>query len=268
MKKSSIVIAILLLFSLPIHAKKSRFVSMGPSVTESLYAVGLGDQVVGASKYCNYPAVVESLPRVGTSFSPNIERLVALAPDMVFSQALADLSFEQKMRALKLKVTTLGFNTYEEILKSLDQLIKIAKKKKGLKIVNDIRKEEALLKKLKLSGQGLVVIEAKVKLSKLSELMIAGGDSYLGDIIRMTGLEVKSSSKSYYYYSLEKLLLSPPDFIYLIRLKKNERKLLIDFLKERGLEKTKVIALNQDYSNIPGPRISLLMREIYESHRN
>lgn len=59
-----------------------RIVSLAPSVTEMLFAMGAGGQVVGVTKFCDYPPEAEALPKVSAG-TPNIESLVALKPDLV-----------------------------------------------------------------------------------------------------------------------------------------------------------------------------------------
>ena len=60
-----------------------RVVSTVPSVTETLFALGLGDSVVAASTYCQYPPEVADLPKIGSLFDINIEAIVELDPDFV-----------------------------------------------------------------------------------------------------------------------------------------------------------------------------------------
>jgi iron complex transport system substrate-binding protein len=60
----------------------SRIVSSSPSVTEVLFALDLGDRVVGVSTYCRYPAAVEGLPDIGTFLRPNVELIARLRPDL------------------------------------------------------------------------------------------------------------------------------------------------------------------------------------------
>ena len=65
------------------EAIPERIVSTAPSVTETLFAVGAGDRVVGVSRFCCYPPEVEQLPKVGGLFDPDVERIVELRPDLV-----------------------------------------------------------------------------------------------------------------------------------------------------------------------------------------
>jgi len=69
----------------PASAGKLRIVSVAPSVTEMLFALGLGDSIVGATDYCDYPARARQIERVGGLGSPNVEKLLALSPDLVIA---------------------------------------------------------------------------------------------------------------------------------------------------------------------------------------
>ena len=66
------------------QAIPARIVSTSPSITETLFALGLGDRVVGVSTYCRYPAAVAALPKVGTFLKPDAETIARLKPDLVF----------------------------------------------------------------------------------------------------------------------------------------------------------------------------------------
>src|SRR5438876_11788385 len=60
-----------------------RIVSLAPSVTETLFALGAGAEVVGVSQYCDFPPEVRHLPRVGSFITPNVEAIAALRPTLV-----------------------------------------------------------------------------------------------------------------------------------------------------------------------------------------
>ena len=62
-----------------------RIVSMAPSITETLFALGLDDRVVGVTQYCDYPPEAQSKPCVGGYLNPNYEAVVSLRPDLVIT---------------------------------------------------------------------------------------------------------------------------------------------------------------------------------------
>lgn len=69
------------------HAPPARIVSLVPSATEVLFAIGAGSRVVGVGSFDNYPPAVASLPRVGALIDPDIERILSLRPDLMICYA-------------------------------------------------------------------------------------------------------------------------------------------------------------------------------------
>jgi iron complex transport system substrate-binding protein len=76
-----------------------RIVSLAPSVTETLFAVGAGTEVVGVSQYCDYPPQARRLPKIGSFLTPNIEVIIALRPTLVIG--LLSSSDLREIRALQ-----------------------------------------------------------------------------------------------------------------------------------------------------------------------
>ena len=70
----------------------SRIVSMSPSITETLFALGLGERVVGVTRYCNYPPEAKALPQIGGWLDPSYEAIVALRPDLIVTREGSDQS--------------------------------------------------------------------------------------------------------------------------------------------------------------------------------
>lgn len=75
--------------SIKLPAPAKRIVSLAPSVTEIVYAAGVGTRLVGVSAYSNWPAAARKLPRVGDAFRIDLERIAALKPDLVIAWASA-----------------------------------------------------------------------------------------------------------------------------------------------------------------------------------
>jgi len=65
-----------------------RIVSLAPSITEILFALGLEDRIVGVTDYCDYPEAAKSKPRVASYTTPNMEKLVSLEPDLVLAESI------------------------------------------------------------------------------------------------------------------------------------------------------------------------------------
>lgn len=79
-------LALLLLLSVAAQAQPRRIVSTAPSITEMLYALGLGDRVVGVTSFCHYPPEAATKPKIGNYLRPDVEAIVALRPDVVLAE--------------------------------------------------------------------------------------------------------------------------------------------------------------------------------------
>ena len=79
--------------------RSQRIVAVVPAVTEMLFAIGAGPQVVGVSSFARYPATVVSLPRVGALLDPDIEHILSLEPDLVVLYGSQTDAMEQMSRA-------------------------------------------------------------------------------------------------------------------------------------------------------------------------
>jgi ABC-type Fe3+-hydroxamate transport system substrate-binding protein len=71
--------------------KVSRAISLAPSVTEMVFAAGAGDRLVGVTTYCNFPEAAKAIEKIGDTQTPNIERIIALRPDVVFVSTASQL---------------------------------------------------------------------------------------------------------------------------------------------------------------------------------
>src|SRR5712692_6953515 len=74
--------------NVPDHPR--RVISLAPSITETLYALGLEDRLVGDTDYCDYPPEAKLKPHVGAVLNPSLEKIVALKPDLVLGIAEAN----------------------------------------------------------------------------------------------------------------------------------------------------------------------------------
>lgn len=66
--------------------RKQRLVSLSPAITETLFAIGAGSELVGVSDYCNYPEQARKLPRTGTALTPGYEAIVRLEPSLILTE--------------------------------------------------------------------------------------------------------------------------------------------------------------------------------------
>lgn len=100
-----------------------RVVSLAPSITEIVCALGATNQLVGRSSACDYPPdVVKRIPVIGNFGVPSLERLLAARPDVVLYTDLADLGLDQKLHRIGLKPARILCNRLDEIPAALVQV--------------------------------------------------------------------------------------------------------------------------------------------------
>jgi iron complex transport system substrate-binding protein len=104
-----------------------RIISLSPSITELVYAAGAGDKLVGADLYSNYPDAVKSIPRIGDASNLDLERIVALKPDLVIAwrsgSAAADI---RRLERLGLNVAAIEASRLEDVPRLLRMIGKWA----------------------------------------------------------------------------------------------------------------------------------------------
>jgi iron complex transport system substrate-binding protein len=112
--------------TLALKAPAQRVVSLAPDLTELVYAAGAGDTMVGTSAYSDYPVAAKKLPHIGDAFRVDIERLLALRPDLVLAwQGGTPVAVIEHLRMLKLPVLVIGTRQLADIAANLE-LIGIA----------------------------------------------------------------------------------------------------------------------------------------------
>lgn len=107
-----------------------RIVSLAPSNTEILFALGLGERIVAVTDFCDYPPEAREKPSIGGYTSPNIEEIVALSPDLIFATNVHEAEITPALERLGLSVFTLAPNTLDEVLEAVSLVGEVTGNKK------------------------------------------------------------------------------------------------------------------------------------------
>ena len=170
-----------------------RVVSTVPSVTETLFALGLGDSVVAASTYCQYPPEVADLPKIGSLFDINIEAIVELAPDFVVvlreNEELA-----QRMTALGVETVAVKHSSLTGVLDSFETLGAAVGGDAGAESGRKLRREtENRLDAIRASVVGapkpsvLIAIDRTPGLGKIADVFVAAQNPYFNEALEIVG---------------------------------------------------------------------------------
>lgn len=194
-----------------------RIVSLTPSSTENLFAIGTGHLVVGVCSACDYPQRVKKLPQVGDFMKPSLERIVALKPDLiVISSSTVSKTIADDLQAkTKKPVFVLRPETVDEVLNGLLLLGEVTSRKKAAqRLVKSLKQRlEAVAQKVKSKPRPKVVMEV----APPPAMMVVGSGNFIDDAIRLAGGEnaFGDARQPFPTISLEMLALKDAD-VYLL----------------------------------------------------
>lgn len=126
-----------------ITEQPQAIVSLSPSVTETLFAIGAGPQVVGRTEYCDYPAEVEELPIVGgfSASSISVETIVALEPDLIIAGAALQSELVEPLEQAGITVFVIDATSIGDIFDSIQVLGEITGNIDGAQhVINDMNR--------------------------------------------------------------------------------------------------------------------------------
>jgi len=188
-----------------------RIISLGPVITEELYLLSSESKLVGNTVYCQHPAAAKSIEKVGNVQEINLEKIVALRPDVVLATVLTDERSKERLRRMGINVVDVpNARNFDEVCESFLKLAQIVGRlDKAQEIVTQARKEvKALREKL----EGIVPLRVFVQVG-VNPLVTIGVESFANDFIQFAGGVNIVTEKGYLQYSLERVLASDPDVL-------------------------------------------------------
>ncbi len=257
----------------PCHAQNhtARYISLAPSTTEILFALGLGDEVVGISSYCNYPPESKSKASVGDFSSPNIEKILSLRPDYIFCTGLEQNVIIVKLRSLHLKVYVADPATIEELFASIRDIGALTgRRSRADDLVAGMRKRlQEVAEKLSRSP---AAPKPKVFIEIWHDpLMTAGKGSFVDEVVSLAGGVniAHDAPRPYSIFSAEEVVRRNPDIIIMGYMEKDPAQ---DIVKRRfGWSSIGAVRNNKVYNDIdpdmllrPGPRVVDAVEALYK----
>jgi iron complex transport system substrate-binding protein len=111
-----------------INGTPQRIISLAPSNTEILFALGLGDKVVGVTMYCDYPPEAQDKEKVGDYYGPDIEKIIALQPDLILATDFHRFDLIPALEQQGLAVFAVAPQTLDDVLESIQKIGEITGK--------------------------------------------------------------------------------------------------------------------------------------------
>jgi iron complex transport system substrate-binding protein len=199
--------------SMRIPFAPARIVSLAPNLTETVYALGLQDRLVGDTDFCDYPAEAQKKPKVGGAINPNLEQIAALKPDLVL--VTKDLNRLDTVRALD----TLGIPSYStEAARTIDGIISSTERLADVLGASEAGKVlgENLQRRLDTLEEKLSSVPPTHVLFVVwtEPLISAGKNTFIADALRKAGaISIVESTQDWPQMSLEEVVHLQPDYL-------------------------------------------------------
>ncbi|WP_437278040.1 helical backbone metal receptor [Sorangium sp. So ce375] len=196
----------------PARATGARVVSLSPSTTEAVFAIGAGAALVGRSRHCDHPPEVLRLPSVGGYADPSIEAIIALSPTLVVgARGPAGPALDETLRGHGIATF---FPETESLAQIEDMLMELGRR---LDAAPGAEQAIGRIRARRLAVEQAVKGAPRVRAALLfdtSPVFVAGPGSFVDELIRMAGGEnVITRGGAYPSISVEQLLALDPDVL-------------------------------------------------------
>ena len=279
MIKKSLLLAFVIIFLLNISAKAEeriftdemgrqvkipypakRIVSLAPSITEILFALGLDEQVAAITNFCDYPEAVLKKPRIGGFVNPDIEKIVSLKPDLIIGIRDGNrMDTVDRLNDFGLPVYLIdpkGFDGVMQTIKNIGDVV--GREKESRKMVKEmVKKTENIITLTQSLSRPKVFFQLGD-----APMVTVGKGTLANDLIRLAGGRSISENEptSYPVYSIETVLLKAPEIIIMTSMdsKKNTPQLIKKWESWKSIPAVRMSMIYVIDSNLvdrPTPRI-------------
>jgi iron complex transport system substrate-binding protein len=175
--------------NLQVHANEAaipkRVVSLAPSVTETVFALGFAGRLVGVTNYCDYPEEARKLPKIGDFISPNIEAIMAKRPDLVIGiSGATDPQKSKELKRLGVNLVLVSVSNLNEIVGSMKYVASLlGNQEAGKKLVTKIESQVLEVKKRVEPAPRRPVL----LLVGIRPLIAVGGKNFIDELITLAG---------------------------------------------------------------------------------
>jgi iron complex transport system substrate-binding protein len=198
-------------------AGPARIVSTSPSITETLFALGLGDRVVGVSTYCRFPSEAAKLPKVGSFLKPDAELIAGLRPDLVVVHEVGN-GLDRRLGSLRIPFIVVERGSLASAYSSMREIATAAGvPERAETLVADVqRRLEAVRRAGAARPKQRVLFIIGRRPGMLADLVAIGPGSYINELIEIAGgtnVLAIAGQPEYPRISLETVLRLNPDVI-------------------------------------------------------
>ena len=235
-----------------------RIISTAPNVTESIFALGAEDKLVGRTDYCDYPEGVSSIESIGTLTEVNIEKITELEPDVVIAASFFSEENIKKLEELDIKVAVIvSQENFEGVYENIRNIALITdKEEKAEEIIIEMQEKVNYVK------ESIEPFESKSVYYVIGHGeygdYTATGDTFIGKMLEIAGGKNVAKDATGWKFSLEKLVEADPAIII-----SEDDESTMNGLKEANgykdltaIKTDKLYGVNKDMVSRMGPRLA------------
>lgn len=245
-----------------------KIVSVSPAETESLYAIGLDEEIVGVSDYDDYPEQVKDKPKMGSLYTPNAEAIIAAEPDIVFTGISMDEAAVQKLRDLGIVIFKTDPKTIGDVMNNIEVYGQITNHQAQAQQV--LEKMKSDIKEVQDKVASLADTEKKQVYVEFSPGWTVGKGEFMDEVIMWAGgVNVGGEAEGWYEISEEKIIDANPDVILYASDVVDNDKTLDQIIKARSgwneitaIKNDQVISIDANLLSRPGPRVTEGLKEV------
>lgn len=250
-----------------VEQEPQRIVSLAASNTEILYALGVGDKLVGVDAYSDYPEEAKGIAQVGDYSGPNVEAILALEPDVIFASSKLQAEVIEQLQSLGAVVVSLESTTYEDIYRSIE-LAAAVTGSDASSLTQSMRAQQAEAESLAAAEKPSVYF--CLGFGEYGDYTCGKG-SFVTEVLELAGYEVVTAGVEVPWpsYSLEQLAADDPDYI----LVSGDQATTDAFCAAEGyrelraVKEGRVFPVDANVSSRPGPRITQFMLDAAKLHQ-
>lgn len=249
-----------------------RILSLSPNITEILFALGLGPQVVGVTEFCRYPAEAEEKATIGGLLNPNLEKMFILEPTMaIMLPAQEDLA--RKLEAHGIRTVVIGNDRMADILESILAIGRATRTfDRAAELTGSIRDIVAKTQIDKPGRRWKVMMVVERQPRTLTDLYVVGPGTYLDEVLTMIGCEnvYGNALAKYPTTNIEEVLHLQPEVIIELGPSRKDRAKSTEEARRtwaaipnlEAVREGRVFVMTGDHLLVPGPRIGRTIAEM------
>ncbi|MCX4188198.1 ABC transporter substrate-binding protein [Methylophaga sp. OBS4] len=251
-----------------------RIISLSPSITEMVFAIGLGNRLIAVTDYCDYPPAAKALPKVGGYVDTSLEAVVVLQPDLVI-MLKGQQKLQQQLQQLGISTHSVDNSTLLGIQAAIASIGNLTgQQQQAETLLEDIQQQINSVTD-KVAGlepvRTLISIAHYVNSEQLDTVYVAGQNDFYNDLLLLAGGENVFTSRHIMVPSIsaEGIIRMNPDVIIDVFPEQDDHYSDMQQVKKQwqtlshvnAVKSGRVHIIQHSYASVPGPRIFRLLPE-------